>query len=89
MSCAINLSPSVLVPSDVGKPMGTLLNWFLVTYPEYQNKFVKLWSYEAWPKPRDDIVDVDEGIDIIALDTEGKILSPFPATQRRRGQTNR
>tara|TARA_B100000131_G_scaffold75528_1_gene72015 strand:- start:191 stop:352 length:162 start_codon:yes stop_codon:yes gene_type:complete len=53
--------------------MGTLLNWFLVTYPEYQNKFVKLWSYEAWPKPRDDIVDVDEGIDIIALDTEGKI----------------
>ncbi len=63
----------MLVPSDVGKPMGTLLNWFLVTYPEYQNKFVKLWSYEAWPKPRDDIVDVDEGIDIIALDTEGKI----------------
>ena len=61
---------------------GFLLNWFLVTYPEYQNKFVKLWSYEAWPKPRDDIVDVDEGIDIIALDTEGKILSPFPATQR-------
>ena len=52
-----------------------LLNWFLVTYPEYQNKFVKLWSYEAWPKPRDDIVDVDEGIDIIALDTEGKICA--------------
>ena len=54
---------------------GFLLNWFLVTYPEYQNKFVKLWSYEAWPKPRDDIVDVDEGIDIIALDTEGKICA--------------
>ena len=52
-----------------------LLNWFLVTYPEYQNKFVKLWSYEAWPKPRGDIVDVDEGIDIIALDTEGKICA--------------
>ncbi len=54
---------------------GFLLNWFLVTYPEYQNKFVKLWSYEAWPKPRGDIVDVDEGIDIIALDTEGKICA--------------
>ena len=34
---------------------------------------MKLWSYEGLAKPGDDIVDVDEGIDIIALDTEGKI----------------
>ena len=35
---------------------------------------MKLWSYEAF-ETQDDIVDVDEGIDIIALDTEGKICA--------------
>ena len=67
-------------PSDDANAKGKafeefLVDWFLKTYPEYKTKFVKVWPYADWPKPRSDIPDVDEGIDIIAQDTEGKICA--------------
>jgi hypothetical protein len=70
-------------PSDDANAKGKafeefLVDWFLKTYPEYKTKFVKVWPYADWPKPRSDIPDVDEGIDIIAQDTEGKISIGFP-----------
>jgi predicted helicase len=67
-------------PSDDANAKGRafeefLVDWFLKTYPEYKTKFAKVWPYADWPKPRSDIPDVDEGIDIIAQDTEGKICA--------------
>ena len=51
-----------------------LADWFFLNHPEYKNKFVKVWRYADWPKPKG-VPEQDLGTDLIAKDTEGKICA--------------
>ena len=51
-----------------------LADWFFLNHPEYKNKFVKVWRYADWPKPKG-VPEQDLGTDLIAKDTEGKVCA--------------